>query len=258
MAISVPHYLIVRDLFKQGLLPTGGTILELGEANWYGDIDPLTMAADARQYVTDRQRAESIIARVTDLNDRKPVDYKYDLAKIFYELFFSPSELQAIDFHGTKLAQKLDLNLPVTLSRRFDVIINHGTAEHIFNIAQVFRTMHDYALPGGLMLHESPFTGWIDHGFYTLQPTLFFDLAQYNQYAMFGMIIEDLTNFSMIQVRSRDHVYELAAAKQIPANSMLFTILRKGAEDQPFRIPIQGYYRGTLSQTGTTAWQDLR
>lgn len=258
MAISVPHYLIVRDLFLQGLLPAGGAILELGEANWYGDIDPLTMAEDARQYVADRQRAASLIARVTDLAERRPKNYKFDLAKIFYELFFSPSELQAIDFHGTTLAQKLDLNAPITLNRRFEVIINHGTAEHIFNIGQVFRTMHDYTLPGGLMFHESPFTGWIDHGFYTLQPTLFFDLAQYNQYAMHGMIIGDLTDGSVIQVRSRDHVYELAAAKQIPANTMLFTILRKGAEDQPFRVPIQGYYRGALSQTGTTAWQDLR
>src|SRR5207253_2432277 len=97
-------------------------------------------------------------------------NYSFDLVKIFYEIYFDPTETQAIDFDGTSQAHRLDLNRPIVLNRRFEVVINHGTSEHIFNIAQVFETMHDLTVPGGLMIHESPFTGWIDHGFYNLHP----------------------------------------------------------------------------------------
>jgi hypothetical protein len=140
------------------------------------------------------------------------------------------------------------------LNRRFGVVFNHGTAEHIVNIGQVFATTHQYTVPGGMMIHESPFTGWVDHGFYNLQPTFFFDLAECNQYALVGMFIEDLGVKSIRQIRHRDKVHELAKSKQLPENSMLLTILTKGPQDAPFKIPMQGFYRKSLSDKGTAAW----
>jgi hypothetical protein len=38
MAISATHYQLLRRL--QPMLPQGGSLLEIGEANWYGDIAP--------------------------------------------------------------------------------------------------------------------------------------------------------------------------------------------------------------------------
>ncbi len=147
---------------------------------------------------------------------------------------------------GTELARQLDLNLPISLGRQFDLVVNHGTAEHIFHIAQVFQTMHDHTLPGGLMLHESPFTGWIDHGFYGLQPTLYYDLADTNGYGLLGMFVQDLSRGTLVQIRDREAVYKAAEAKEFPENSMLLVVLSKDKQERPFRTPIQGIYRGSF------------
>jgi hypothetical protein len=258
MAISLTHYRITRDLFTFGVLPAGGAILEVGEANWYGDVDPLFMIEDIKRFVPDPVRRAALVKRLTDVVEAEPEFHLFAIAKIFYELYYAPSEVQAIDFNGTPTAQPLDLNGPITLNRRFNVVINHGTAEHVFNIAQVFKTIHEYTLPGGLMIHESPFTGWIDHGFFTLQPTLFYDLAEFNQYVLHAMVIANLVDQSVQQVDSREDLYDLAKAKKIPDNAMLFTILRKGDVEWPFRIPLQGYYRRALPESGMSAWNDLR
>ena len=258
MAVSVPHYLVIRDLYRYGLLPQGGTLLEIGEANWYGDIKPLSMIDDITRFVTDPVRRDALITRLKEIVKAEPATFRFDVVKVFYELYFSPSEIQAIDFDGTPLAQPLDLNYPIDLGRQFDTVINHGTAEHVFNIAQVFRTIHEHTVPGGLMLHESPFTGWIDHGFYGMQPTLFFDLAEFNGYALQGLLITNLVDQSAIQVRGREHLYELIRERKIPENTLLFAIMRKSPEESAFKVPFQGYYRESLPAAGMAAWRDLR
>ena len=73
--------------------------------------------------------------------------------------------------HGTKFAERLDLNLPHDLGEQFDAIINLGTAEHIFNVYQVFKSMHDWLKVGGRMYHNLPMYGENDHGFYNFHPT---------------------------------------------------------------------------------------
>jgi hypothetical protein len=271
MAITATHY----RLFKSLPLPQGGSLLEIGEANWYGDIEP------------DFPVECSTLGNITGDSSRRR--NLFEIAKAFYAATFAPSCLVAIDYNGTPIAMRLDLNQPLPgrheasnkdcpgnnlhprdefvgfcctcptgqLDEPFDVVINHGTAEHIFNIAQVFRTMHDACADGGLMVHDAPFTGWIDHGFYCLQPTLFYDLAAANCYEVVRVAIHTIEGQQIIPLEGRDHVSKLAAAGTLPPNSMLFVALRKYG-DKPFKIPTQGVYAGALSAAGKQAWERLR
>lgn len=251
MAISAVQYHVIRQLFLEGKLPQGGRILEIGEANWYGDCDPKILLDDLPATCSTR-------ARLVVEGRNRGEYWLFDVAKAFYEAFFSPSHVESIDFDGPH-ASKADLNNPqAPNSRLFDVVINHGTAEHIFNIGQVFRTMHDFAATGATMIHESPFTGWIEHGFYSLQPGLFFDLAQANDYEIVGMFIEDLHGKRVIPIKQREDIYTLAEGKRLPADSMLLTVLKKGPVDKPFQIPTQGIYAKTLPERGQKAWRELR
>jgi SAM-dependent methyltransferase len=243
MAITATHY----RLFKSLPLPQGGSLLEIGEANWYGDIHPFDLCE-----LTDD------VDKLRDVN----CDDLFAVAKLFYKLAFAPSRIVSIDQGGTASAIRHDLNYPVPhvpgpLDDEFDVIINHGTAEHIFNIAQVLMTMHDLCADGGLMVHDAPFTGWIDHGFYCLNPTLFYDLAAANCYEVVKVAIHTVEGQQIIPLECRDHVSKLAAAGTLPPNSMLFVALRKLA-DRPFKIPTQGVYAGALSAAGKQAWERLR
>jgi hypothetical protein len=63
-----------------------------------------------------------------------------------------------IDLNGKYGALQLDLNTCTAqdVGRRFNVVTNFGTSEHVFNQANVFKLMHDLCLTGGLMLHCSP------------------------------------------------------------------------------------------------------
>jgi SAM-dependent methyltransferase len=247
MAISETHYKLLRELKSRGVLPQGGSILEIGQANWYGDMDPEALATDAKHLFRE---GESLPVWPLDA---------FAAARLVYAIAFSAVSITAID--GDPAAPdsfKYDLNQPVTLPHQFDTAINHGTAEHIFNIAQVFATVHQWTKPGGLMIHESPFTGWVDHGFYCLQPTLFWDVAAANGYSFELVAIEHLASKSVIHVESREQILELARRDQLPNNAMLFVVMRKGAEESPFRVPMQGVYAGGMSDTTQQAWRDLR
>lgn len=229
MAISGTHYHLLKKLSP--LVPRGGSILEIGEANWYGDVAPQSVGLAGS-------------------------DNLFAVAKQVYEQLFSPRRVVSVDMHGTPQALKFDLNQPLPPLGQFDLVINHGTAEHVFDIAQVFASMHNACDVGGLMVHESPFTGWLDHGFYCLQPTLFYDLAAANGYEVVSVDIEEINSRDIIGVASRDAMTAILSAGP-PNNAMLYVVLRKN-HSGPFRLPMQGYYAQTLSEKGAEAWQNLR
>jgi hypothetical protein len=117
--------------------------------------------------------------------------------------------------------------------------------------------MHILCKAGGLMIHDCPFTGWPDHGFYNLNPTLFWDLAAANHYEVLRIALGDIKNKTVIIIESREHVHELAMQRQLPENSELFVVLRK-TTDAPFAIPHQGIYNGSLSSQAKNSWTTLR
>jgi SAM-dependent methyltransferase len=80
------------------------------------------------------------------------------------------------------------------------VVTNFGTAEHVFDIATAFRSMHRLVKPGGVILHCMPAFAFIDHGFYNIHPVFYIELAKANAY--------DIVDFSYVDnmfVRNRFH-----------------------------------------------------
>ena len=217
-------------------------MLELGEANWYGDLSPSIMNLELAEAVEDESGQFNL----------------FKLAKIFYRKMFNPLEIVSIDFHGSDKAIGLDLNGPIDLGRQFGVVINNGTAEHIFNIAQVFKTIHEHCAAGGVMIHDGPLSGWIDHGFYTPQPTLYFDLAEVNGYEILDVYIAGKGSDEIFQVSKREDVHAFAGDERFPKNPMLFTVLKKASQESPFRVPMQAYYAGSLNPQQKYAWRALR
>ncbi len=89
----------------------------------------------------------------------------------------------SVDIEGGDLL--LDLNVghvPDQHRGTFDLLINAGTTEHIANQGNAFHALHDLVRVGGLMYHQVPAFGHIDHGFFGYQPKFFHRLAQFNEY----------------------------------------------------------------------------
>jgi hypothetical protein len=80
-----------------------------------------------------------------------------------------------------------DLNrdaVPQEARGSFDLVLNCGTTEHVLNQFNAFRVIHDACRTGGVMYHNLPMTGYLDHGYFCYNPRLFFELAAANRYTV--------------------------------------------------------------------------
>ena len=117
------------------------------------------------------------------INQFIPLDRFISDIEFFNALGFS--KVESIDFSDWESPTYVhDLNLPVpaSLHSKYDLIIDAGTIEHIFNIPECLKNLHLMLKPGGIIIHSSPANNHVDHGFYVFSPQLFFDYYSVNGY----------------------------------------------------------------------------
>ncbi len=88
------------------------------------------------------------------------------------------SQVSALDVSAYEEADVVhDLNRPVPdgLVERFDVVVDSGTLEHVFNVPQALANISRMLRPGGVVFHFNPASNYIDHGYYQLSPSLLLD-----------------------------------------------------------------------------------
>ncbi len=259
MAITAIEYILIRRLKNENLLPESPSLLELGQSNWYGDISVDDLASDIKTFVKEEKEVARLIVDLKRVCSSDSQDYLFGLADIFWQTFLGSHSYEAIDLHGTDArVHKFDLNEPVPLEDQYDIVCNFGTAEHVFNVYQVFKTVHERAKPGGLMLHGLPFQGWVDHGFYTFQPTFFFDLAIANTYAPIVFLYAEIDPTRIVNIQGRKTLHEMTKNGEIGKNALLYAALRKSSAEEPFKIPMQAYYSQRLDKESAERWKDLR
>jgi hypothetical protein len=257
MAISAVEYSMWRSLAEQKKLPPNPDVLEFGEANWYGDVPIPQLVQDIQKFAAP-DVAPELTAAMNELQRRDLRRHLFDLAKIFYKTFTNYKSITAIDLHGTSAALKHNLNEPVPLDRKFNITINTGTAEHVFNQYQMFKTMHELTVPGGIMFHTSPFQGWLDHGFYNYNPTIFVDMAAINDYSLVIWVYGEISPLKIVQLQRLEQVHEMAKRGELGKNSVHIVVMTKPPEEKPFAAPMQGYYAEKLSAKAKEDWYKLR
>ena len=216
-------------------------MLEFGEGQWFGDVPAAMLSEDIDALVQDETQREELHQRMVDVVCGDSPYQSWDLAKVF-QACLDYRKYTAIDLGGTPDALKIDLNYPVDLGEQFDILINAGTAEHVFNIGQVFRTAHELTRPGGLMIHTMPYRGWLEHGFYSFNSTFYWDLAAANDYAMLIHAYVELQPPTIIELKQREQIINLAATGQLGKNANLYAVMKKADVAGEFRIPIQHIY----------------
>ncbi len=258
MAIAAVDLFIFRKLKEAGALPARCSVLELGEAEWYGDATTEALSEEIDAQVADPAARETLHQELVDVLCSDSKQQGWDIAKVFYKVFLDYTKHTAIDLHGTPAARRLDLNETVDLGEQFDFVIDNGTAEHVFNVGQFFKNVHAFTRPGGLMLHQLPFRGWLEHGFFCFNPTFYWDLAAANGYAMLLLAYTELTPPKVVQLKRREKIIELAKSGALGANANLCAVMRKGSQESEFKYPMQGVYGSGVSEEMLKAWHDLR
>jgi len=111
--------------------------------------------------------------------------------EVFFKLL-GFGEVQSCDVSPYEGATLLaDLNQPVTpaMQGRFDMIFNGGTLEHIFDMRAALANVHKMLRVGGRAIHIAPSSNTIDHGFYSISPTLFDDYYSANHYSILTLYL---------------------------------------------------------------------
>jgi len=86
---------------------------------------------------------------------------------------FGYPDMEAMDFTASEGAQHIhDLNQPVpdNLKEQFDLVIDGGTTEHVFQIGTALENCHEMLKPGGVMMSFVAADGWFGHGFFQTGP----------------------------------------------------------------------------------------
>ncbi len=130
-----------------------------------------------------------------------------------------------------------DLNGPLDkkLMNQYDCVFDGGTMEHIFDTVSVLTNSVNLLKVGGRIIHTSPLTGWINHGFYHFNPTLFVEFYEANNFKDFDM-----------RVRIDDKYHQCKGIKVPPEVNgkkvlLLFTAIK--TENKKVVLPIQEKYR---------------
>jgi SAM-dependent methyltransferase len=198
MSCVMVHWL--ERLANKGVLKPGQSMLEFGPQ----DVDirpPLLLAVASR--LLGKEEAARRIAAAYDGDAFRSTDQ----AK-FYALF-GITKYRSLDPFDKRSEYRYDLGVKVPIFSTFDVVTNFGTAEHVFNIDNVFKTAYDLLPVGGILLNVNPAHGDIDHGFYNLHPILFRTLAQHSGFEIVDyQFIDDIATRTELLKRSPHAIFD--------------------------------------------------
>lgn len=243
MGIGRPTLEIFSSLYKKGFFDRINSVIELGSEelhiNTKKDIEVFLKAIGIKNIDEEIKRAYSFKRTI---RHRILFPYRFP-AKILYE-WLGIKEYESIDANGDFGAHAFDLNKDLrkeyNYRKKFDLVTNHGTTEHVFDQHMCFKTVHELAKKGGFMLHAAPliYLSGINHAFYYVGPAFYRDLSAANDYAIKGAWA--VTNNRIITPYS-DTFFKKKIKDLDFVN--VFYLLRKNS-DKPFKIPQQGSYSG--------------
>ena len=97
------------------------------------------------------------------------------------------------DYEGANLLHDLNQPIPDVHRAGFDVVVDGGTLEHVFNFPVAIRNCMEMVRPGGRFFSATIPNNWCGHGFYQFSPELFFRvLSAENGFRVEGMYLAEL------------------------------------------------------------------
>jgi len=179
MGLGIGGIQLFLELYQRGDLAGIKSVAEIGAQDIYinlVDLQRLTAAAGLNDIdfepfapLADHIRSENTPACS---------------GRHFYELI-GVNKYTCFDVENHHSAILADLNYPLddtSLYGTFDMVTDHGSAEHVFNIAEVYRTMHRLCRQGGLMVVTQGVSN--GNGFFTFDHAFYETMAAANGYSI--------------------------------------------------------------------------
>ncbi len=211
--------------------------------------------------------------KILDSTQKKNLDNLSRSKSFATEDYFNSvgfKEYKSIDINGAYNSLQFDLNKNISetysYNEKYDLVINNGTGEHVFNQYALFLNFHNLTKLNGIMLNILPFIDWINHGFYNFNPIFFADLAASNNYEIIKISLanrdgaelklndENLSIlFEQIKPNRNDSKFKkmIDIAKTKLGRNILLVVITRKLSDNEFKIPLQGKYLNDVSNFKT-------
>lgn len=162
-------------------------------------------------------------------------DYVY--ADALLENCLGAESVSSVDYSSYEEATYVrDLNRRFDLKKKFDLVLDSGTLEHVFDVAAGFRNAINHCKVGGRIIHALPSNSDCGHGFYQLSPELM--LSLYGEHNGFMNTV-----VYVVKVMDEGHWWRVLPAnrgERIMANSLsttyIFCMTEKIAEVAELRV----------------------
>ena len=161
--------------------------------------------------------------------------------------FLGATETGSIDASAYEGASNvLDMNLPISedLKRRFTVVIDGGSLEHVFNFPTAIQNCMEMVQCNGHFIGITPCNNYMGHGFYQFSPELFFRIfTEQNGFKLEKIILyENAPMARWYQVSDPQKIGKRAEARTW-RNTLMIILARKVAVKTLFtNIPQQSDY----------------
>ena len=140
----------------------------------------------------------------------------------------SVDSIDKSDYEGSTINHDLNLPVPKNLYDAYDTIIDLGSSEHIFDVAQAFENYARMLSIGGRVIHVLPANNFLGHGFWQVSPEVFFSRYSnkngFGETSVFVAPERSRTNFfrvvppppgGRVAVRSASPLYVLAHSTKV-------------------------------------------
>jgi hypothetical protein len=183
----------IHVMESYGLLGSGRNVLDFGSSNLYTATADEIVAFVKRHNPKPRSDLNAWAAGLAAgslLDASGQALNKAFVGEMLEEAGMGYDAIDIADGHKTTIVDLNSERLPENMVGAYDTVLNHGTSEHILNQMNVFAAVHAATKHGGLIMHQVPSIGYVDHGYFCYTSRFFFDLAGYNHYEVVDMWYE--------------------------------------------------------------------
>lgn len=245
---------LVREALRK---PFSGSVLTLGRQCVYATF---TQAVDiCRQEGLTPARLPASLSLTSNIPSWQGTPLARNISDVALFQLLGARAVTALDysaFEGAELVFDLNQPVPAEWESRFDLVLDAGTMEHVFDVRRVLMNCGRLLSAGGRVVHLSPANNYVNHGFFQFSPTLFLDYYHANRFS-------DVRAYVAEQI-GRDgryaawDLFQLDLARQpvcmrSSRQMLAICVAEKSVHSTTDEMPMQGYYQDLFRQASEPA-----
>lgn len=165
---------------------------------------------------------------------------------------FGVDSIEALDATADVAASVVhDLNVAEVAEQyrgKFDVIFDGGTMEHVFHAPNMLAAIHNLLAPGGRIIHNTPASNAVDHGFYSFSPCLYYEYYTKSGYELNTVYLIDYGT-RLLPIRMTAYPYLPPLSRSALDGRLIghvhynYVVATKREGAQAGQIPQQSFYQ---------------